>query len=106
MLYTGGKRPINQSDLTSQGVIIPYDLGEAIPSNYNTHDFICYGVEQFLQNAIDSGQERFQVRIQFTGNITDNDGQADGWRFEQENTSLKFIQIINFSSNSENLNIF
>jgi hypothetical protein len=83
-----GKRPINQSDLSTQGTIIPSQWPDGAYSVNSAFDFLYYRVEQLLQNAIDTGQERFQVRIQFTGNLTDNDGVADGWRFDQGNATL------------------
>jgi hypothetical protein len=87
-----GKRPINQSDLTSQGIRLPNIKGYPEPSN-STSDWLAYDPSQLLQNAISAGQDRFQVRIQFTGNITDNDGEADGWRFEQQNAVLEVIVL-------------
>ena len=88
LLYWGA-RPITQSDFGVTGTVIPStNAGGAYPSNeQNTQLF--YRAEQLLQNAIDAGWERFQVRIQFTGDITNNDSVADGWRFEQANAELK-----------------
>ena len=86
-LYWGTKQ-INLSDISSQGTIIPSIFeGGGTPSNSQDNS-LNYSVEPFLQNAINAGQESFQVRIQFTGNITDNDSVDDGWLFYTENISL------------------
>ena len=40
-----------------------------------------------IQNAIDEGRPRFQIRIQF-GAFTDDDDAADGWGYVQANVDL------------------
>ena len=42
-----------------------------------------------IQKAINEGKPRFQIRIHFSGPITDNDGEFDIWSFKRENISLK-----------------
>ena len=46
-----------------------------------------------LQNAINAGKPRFQLRIHFTGSVTDSDSQWDGWEYQQSNVKLSVTYI-------------
>ena len=82
-----GAHPIEQSDFDIAGIV----LSQSFPSSSNGK-IIYYNQDlwQQIQSAIDSGKEKFQIRIQFTGTLSDNDSNADGWRYEQESSSIVF----------------
>jgi hypothetical protein len=42
-----------------------------------------------IQKAIDSGKTRFQIRIHFSGKISDNDDQMDFWSFHYDIIKLR-----------------
>ena len=87
-----GTQPMIQSDFDKQGIVLNkgFDSSGAgamdFSSSYNE-------LVSYLQSAIDSGKNRFQFRIQFTGALSDNDNEADGWRYEQGKVHLWFSYI-------------
>jgi len=45
-------------------------------------------LKEELQKAIDDGKSRFQIRIHFTGILSDNDIEIDGWKYNQSSVNL------------------
>ncbi|MBA7581793.1 hypothetical protein ES708_23704 [subsurface metagenome] len=66
-----------------------YLSGDPI-QNFSTPSFISDSpkLKLYLQNAINSGRERFQVMMFFTGMATDNDNSFDFWDYQDSNISL------------------
>jgi hypothetical protein len=76
-----GAEPINQGDFMKSGVVIDEYTSPSITCN-------AAKLKQEIQKAIDEGQSRFQIRIQFGGAYTDDDDSADGWGYFQSNVDL------------------
>jgi hypothetical protein len=74
------------------GHIIPGDFnlpGDPI-DNFNTASFST-GTDKlriYLQNAIDSGRDRFQLMLLFTGMLSDNDNFSDYWAYSDGSVKL------------------
>jgi hypothetical protein len=49
----------------------------------------------YLQDAIDSGKDRFQVRIHNTGLMTNNNNAMDAWGYRVDNINLNVSSYIN-----------
>jgi hypothetical protein len=81
-----GAEPITQSDFELDGYFI---------ASYNSPNITCNSsvLKEKLQEAINGGKSRFQVRIHFSGPYTDGDSQADGWRYSQSNVNLNVTVI-------------
>jgi len=77
-----GAEPITQSDFELDGVLV---------ASYDSPNITCNAsrLKEKLQEAINGGKSRLQIRIHFSGPYTDNDSQADGWRYSQGSVSLK-----------------
>jgi len=76
-----GAEPIVQSDFKLTGIAI---------SSYDSPNITC-NVSKLLdelQKAVSAGKSRFQIRVHFSGEFTDDDNAADGWRYSQTNISL------------------
>ena len=60
-------------------------LGSASGPNfiYETGNLVDY-----LQDAIDSGKDRFQLRIHNTGSMTNNNNTMDAWGYPVDNINL------------------
>jgi len=58
-------------------------------AGYGTGDLFCDSpqLEEQLQNAVDAGDQRFQLRIHFA-QLSDGDNNWDGLEYEQNNVSL------------------
>ena len=74
------------------GPIIPADFnlsGDPIQS-FSTPNFTCSAsqLKLYLQNAINSGRDRFQIMMFFTGMATDNDNLRDYWAYIDSEISL------------------
>ena len=52
-------------------------------------NFLCNYYIIAPKKAIDENKPRFQIRIHFSGPITDNDGSGDNWIYDLNNSSLK-----------------
>jgi len=76
-----GAEPIAQSDFELDGFLI---------ASYDSPNITCNssGLKEKLQEAINGGKSRFQIRIHFSGLYTDDDDQADGWKYSQANVVL------------------
>jgi len=76
-----GAEPITQSDFELDGFLI---------ASYDSPNITCNasGLKGKLQEAINGGKSRFQIRIHFSGPYTDDDDQADGWKYSQVNVVL------------------
>jgi hypothetical protein len=87
-----GAQPMIQSDFDKPGIVLGSGFGS---SGAGSIDFTNSGKEltSYLQSAIDAGKDRFQFRIQFTGALSDNDNEADGWRYEQGKVHFWFSYI-------------
>ena len=59
-------------------------------SSSGTGNFICSHtkLKEELQKAINDGKTRFQIRIHFTGSLTDGSGDWDGWEYNQSEVTL------------------
>ena len=66
-----------------------YLSGDPI-QNFNTPNFTSDSpkLKLYLQNAINSGRDRFQIMMFFTGMATDNDSSFDFWDYQDSNISL------------------
>jgi hypothetical protein len=76
-----GAEPIVQSDFKLAGIAI---------SSYDSPGITC-NVSKLLdelQKAVSAGKSRFQIRVHFSGEFTDDDDAADGWRYSQANVTL------------------
>ncbi|MCK5566645.1 MAG: PKD domain-containing protein, partial [Actinomycetia bacterium] len=60
-------------------------------------DFMCGPLimVDYLQDAIDSGKDRFQVRIHNTGLMTNNNNTMDAWGYPVDNIKLNVSSYIN-----------
>lgn len=76
-----GPRAIQNSDAFSAGNVIQL---------FGNSTFSCSNaaLKAALQNAINTGRPRFQLRIHFTGPLTGNPGAWDGWEYQQSNVKL------------------
>jgi len=76
-----GPRAIQNSDAFSSGNFLQLS---------GTSTFSCSNaaLKTALQNAINAGRPRFQLRIHFTGPMTGNPGAWDGWEYQQSNVKL------------------
>jgi len=76
-----GAEPITQSDFELDGFLI---------ASYDSPNITCNasGLKGKLQEAINGGKSRFQIRIHFSGLYTDDDDQADGWKYSQASVVL------------------
>ncbi len=76
-----GAEPINQNDFNLSGIpIASYDTPN-ITSNLSK-------LTEELQKAINAGKSRFQIRIHFSGPLTDYDNSNDGWKYTQGNINM------------------
>ena len=59
-------------------------------SNSGSGNFICTDpkLKDELQNVINDGKTRFQIRVYFTGVQTDNNSDWDGWEYDQSSAVL------------------
>jgi len=78
-----GAEPITQGDFLDS---LP---GTAVQS-FNGPNITCTAakLKSELQKAINTGKSRFQVRVHFSGPLTDNDGARDGWEYAQTSVNL------------------
>ncbi len=67
-----GAEPIVQNDFNLIGIAVQNFTNPSISCNAET-------LKSQLQSAINSGKQRFQIRIHFSGPYTDNDNKKDGW---------------------------
>ena len=76
-----GAEPISQGDFIKAGTVI---------AGYNSPNITCNvaKLKQEIQKAIDEGRPRFQIRIKFGGDYTDNDNEEDSWGYPQSNVDL------------------
>jgi hypothetical protein len=76
-----GAEPIVQNDFTLTGIAI---------KSFTTSNISCNTalLRSEIQNAINSGKTRFQIRVHFSGPYTDNDSTRDGWEFAQNSINL------------------
>jgi len=81
-----GAESITQGDFELVGIFI---------ASYDSSNITCSvsKLKEELQNAINEGKSRFQIRIRFSGPFTDDDGRADGWEYSQSNVNLKATVI-------------
>lgn len=81
--YYWGTRAIQLSDAGASG-----NLMQTFALTASTFSCSNAALKTALQNAINSGRPRFQLRIHFTGFVTDSDSQWDGWEYQQSNVKL------------------
>ena len=76
-----GPRAIQNSDAFTAGNVLQL---------FGSSTFSCSNaaLKTALQNAINAGRPRFQLRIHFTGPLTGNPGAWDGWEYQQSNVKL------------------
>jgi hypothetical protein len=80
--YYWGPRAIRHGDDTADGAVL---------QTFEPATFACFNYElkNALQNAIDAGRPRFQLRIHFAGGFSsDDDNNWDGWEYPQNNIKL------------------
>jgi hypothetical protein len=67
-----------------------YNINSDPIKNFNTPNFTYHDskLKIYLQNAITSGKERFQIVIFFTGMATDNDNNQDLWSYSKNTVDL------------------
>jgi len=76
-----GAEPISQNDFNLSGIPI---------ASYDTPNITCNvsKLTEELQKAINAGKSRFQIRIHFSGPLTDDDNSSDGWKYTQGNVNI------------------
>lgn len=76
-----GDRAITQNDFNLPGVAV---------QSFTTSNIICTAnkLKSELQTAITSGKPRFQIRVHFSGPLTNSDGVMDGWEYAQTSINL------------------
>ena len=76
-----GAEPITQNDFSLTGIAI---------SSYDTPNITCNvsKLAEELQKAINAGRSRFQIKIHFSGALTDYDNLSDGWKYTQSNVNI------------------
>ncbi|MDD5658968.1 MAG: PKD domain-containing protein [Actinomycetota bacterium] len=84
--YYWGTRAVQLSDAGASGNVLQM---------FSNSTFSCSNtaLKTALQNAINAGKPRFQLRIHFTGLATDSDNQWDGWEYKQSNVKLSITYI-------------
>jgi hypothetical protein len=85
--YYWGPRPIQNGDDIESGDIL---------QTFEPATFACFNEELrgALQNAIDEGRLRFQMRIHFAGGpSTNNNNNWDGWEYPQNNIKLNVVYL-------------
>jgi hypothetical protein len=85
--YYWGPRTLQNGDDIASGDIL---------QTFEPATFACFNEELrgALQNAIDEGKPRFQMRIHFAGgSSTDNDNSWDGWEYPQNNIKLNVVYL-------------
>ena len=77
---------VSRAALEGEGAII----GQGYPSD-GSQPIICThnDLKKEIQKAIDDSRTRFQIRIHFSGKITDNDNYGDYWMFYYDQINLK-----------------
>ncbi len=81
--------PITQSDYGTSGIIIE-GFSSSGDGNITCSNNI---LKDELQKAINAGKSRFQIRIHFTGTLSDNDTEIDGWKYNQSAVNLHIEYI-------------
>jgi hypothetical protein len=76
-----GAEAIVQSDFNLPGVAIQSFTGPTITCNADK-------LKSEIQNAINAGKTRFQIRVHFAGPYTNNDSKKDGWEYAQQSINL------------------
>ena len=76
-----GAEPIVQGDFNLTGIAIQSFTNPAISCSAQS-------LKAELQNAVNAGKQRFQIRVHFSGPYTDNDGKKDGWEYSQSDINL------------------
>ncbi|HEX7560585.1 MAG TPA: hypothetical protein VF347_00165 [Candidatus Humimicrobiaceae bacterium] len=76
-----GAGPIKQSDFNLPGIAI---------QSFTSPDITCNAdkLKSEIQNAINSGKVRFQIRVHFAGPYTNNNSAKDGWEYAQQGIKL------------------
>ena len=76
-----GAEPITQSDFNLPGIAI---------QSFTSPDITCNAdkLKSEIQNAINSGKVRFQIRVHFAGPYTNNNSAKDGWEYAQQSINL------------------
>jgi hypothetical protein len=76
-----GADSIVQSDFNLPGTAIQSFISPVITCNAEK-------LRSEIQNAINSGKTRFQVRVHFAGPYTNNNSAKDGWEYAQQSINL------------------
>jgi hypothetical protein len=76
-----GSEPITQNDFNLIGIAVQSFTAPGITCNASS-------LRSGLQNAINSGKSRFQIRVHFSGPYTNNDSIKDGWEYSQSGVNL------------------
>jgi hypothetical protein len=76
-----GAEPIVQNDFNLPGVAIQSFTSPTITCNADK-------LKSEIQNAINKGKTRFQVRVHFSGPYTNNNSAKDGWEYAQQSINL------------------
>ena len=79
-----GAEPLEISDYNLPGIAIQNFTG---PSFTCSHQIL---IDE-LQDAIDDGKSRFQVRIHFPTNTSDGDSQWTGWLYDKDEVILNVV---------------
>jgi hypothetical protein len=76
-----GAEAIVQGDFNLPGTAIQSFTSPVITCNADK-------LKSEIQNAINSGKTRFQIRVHFAGPYTNNNSAKDGWEYAQQSISL------------------
>jgi len=79
-----GAHPIVQADYSLIGLPITHYNSDGDGNLVCNVDLL----KTQLQNAINNGKTRFQIRILSTGSSTNNNNQWDGWEYDQSGVNL------------------
>jgi hypothetical protein len=76
-----GADPIVQSDFNLPGIAI---------QSFISPDITCTAdkLKSEIQNAVNAGKTRFQIRVHFAGPYTNNNSAKDGWEYAQQSINL------------------
>jgi hypothetical protein len=76
-----GAEPIVQNDFNLPGIAIQSFISPEITCNADK-------LKSEIQNAINAGKTRFQIRVHFAGPYTNNNSAKDGWEYAQQSINL------------------
>ena len=79
-----GPRAIELGDYNLSATLISDEYGPVIKC-------LSEELKNELQDSLDSGNPRFQVRIRHKGFLTDHDGIWDSWRYQEATLRIWYV---------------